>query len=97
MTNQYFALTFVAILKLLFGKGGLSLALLDFLDSSFLQFVLVPAQAFFVSIDNRVAKCDVTKIKISEFVGFVKIIREIKTKNVSLQKIRMLVEIVGKI
>ena len=39
---------------------------------------------------NRVAKCDVTKIKICEFMGFVEIIREIKTKYVSLLKLRML-------
>ena len=45
----------------------------------------------------RVVKCDVTKIKISEPMRFVEIIREIKTKNVSLPRISMLVQIVGEI
>ena len=45
---------------------------------------------------NRIAKCDVTKIKICELMGFVEIIQEIKTKNVSLPKISMLEQIVGK-
>ena len=44
---------------------------------------------------HRVAKCDVTKIKICEFMGFVEIIWEIKTKYVSLLKIRMLMQIVS--
>ena len=51
----------------------------------------------FLILANGVVKCDVTKIKICELVGFVKIIWEIKTKNVSLQKIRMMVQIVGEI
>ena len=42
-------------------------------------------------------KCYVTEIKISEVMGFVKIIREIKTINVSLLKISMVVQIVGEI
>ena len=42
-------------------------------------------------------KCDVTKIKISELMGFVKIIREIRSKNVSLLKTSMLVQIVSEI
>ena len=42
-------------------------------------------------------RCDVTKIKICSLVGFVEISREIKTKNVSLPKISMLVQIVGEI
>ena len=42
-------------------------------------------------------KCDVTKIKICELMRFVEIIREIKTKNVSLPRISMLVQIVGEI
>ena len=46
---------------------------------------------------HRVVKCDVTKIKICEPMGFVEIIREIKTKNVSLPRISMLVQIVGEI
>ena len=46
---------------------------------------------------NRVAKCDVTKIKICELMGFIEIIRAIKTKNVSLLKISMLVQIVSEI
>ena len=50
-----------------------------------------------VFVLHRVVKCDVTKIKICDFMGFVKIIRQIKTKNVSLPKISMLVQIVGKI
>ena len=45
----------------------------------------------------RVVKCDVTKIKICELMRFVEIIREIKTKNVSLLKISMLVQTVGQI
>ena len=44
---------------------------------------------------NRVVKCDVTKIKICELMRFVEIIREIKTKNVSLPRISMLVQIVS--
>ena len=44
---------------------------------------------------KRVAKCDVTKIEICEIMGFVAIIRAIKTKNVSLLKISMLVQIVS--
>ena len=44
------------------------------------------------------AKCDVTKIKICELMGFVEIIREIKTKYVvSLLKIRMFVQIVSEL
>ena len=43
-------------------------------------------------IDYRVAKCDVTKIKIYELIRFVETILEIKTKYVSLLKIRMLVQ-----
>ena len=43
------------------------------------------------------AKCDVTKFKIYELMGFVEIIREIKTKNLSLLRISMLVQIVGEI
>ena len=39
--------------------------------------------------NNRVVKCDVTKIKICELMRFVEIIREIKTKNVSLPRISM--------
>ena len=42
-------------------------------------------------------KCDVTKMNICELMGFVEIIREIKTKNVSLPKISMLMQIVGEI
>ena len=34
---------------------------------------------------HKVAKCNVTKIKIYEFIGFVEVIQAIKTKNVSLQ------------
>ena len=49
------------------------------------------------NISNRVVKCDVTKIKICELMRFVEIIREIKTKNVSLPRISMLVQIVGEI
>ena len=45
----------------------------------------------------RVVKCDVTKMKIFDFVGFVEIIRETKTKNIPLLKISMLVQIVGEI
>ena len=41
--------------------------------------------------------CDVTKIKICELMGFVEIMRELKTENVSLPKISKLVEIVGEI
>ena len=41
------------------------------------------------------AKCNVTKIKICELIRFVEIILEIKTKYVSLLKIRMMVQIVG--
>ena len=44
-----------------------------------------------------VAKWDVTKIKNCELMGFVEIIREIKTKNESLLKIRMLVQIVSEL
>ena len=40
---------------------------------------------------------DITKIKICELMEFVEIIQEIKTKNVFLPKISMLVQIVGKI
>ena len=47
--------------------------------------------------DNRVVRCDITKIKICELMRFVEIIREIKTKNVSLLRISMLVQIVGEI
>ena len=46
---------------------------------------------------NRVVKCDVTKIKICKPMGFVEIIREIKAKNVSLPRISMLMQIVGDI
>ena len=46
---------------------------------------------------DRVVKCDVTKIKICELMGFFKIIREMKIKNVSLPKISILVQIAGKI
>ena len=42
-------------------------------------------------------KCDVTKIKVCELMRFVEIIREINTKNVSLPRISMLVQIVGDI
>ena len=45
----------------------------------------------------RVAKCDVTKVRICELMGFVEIIRDIKTKYVSLLKIRMLVHIVSEL
>ena len=47
---------------------------------------------FLVLKHNRMAKCDVTKIKICERMGFVGLIRAINTKNVSLQKISMLVK-----
>ena len=47
--------------------------------------------------EYRVVKCDVKKIKISELMRFVEIIRAIKTKNVSLPRISMLVQIVGEI
>ena len=43
----------------------------------------------------RAAKCDETKNKTCELMGFIEIIREIKTKNVSFLKISMLVQIVG--
>ena len=43
------------------------------------------------------AKCDVTKIKICELIGFVQIILDIKTKYVYLIKIRMLVQIVSEL
>ena len=43
------------------------------------------------------AKCDVTKIKICELIGFAQIILDIKTKYVCLIKIRMLVQIVSEI
>ena len=42
-------------------------------------------------------KCDVTKIKICELIGFVEIIQDIKTKQVSLLKIRMFVQIVSEL
>ena len=43
------------------------------------------------------AECDVTKIKICEIMGFFKINREIKTKNISLPKINILVQIAGEV
>ena len=43
----------------------------------------------------RVAKYDITKIKICKLMRFVEIIRAIETKNVSLLKISMLVQIVS--
>ena len=43
------------------------------------------------------AKCDVKKIKICELIGFVEIILVIKTKNVSLLKTRVLVQIVSEL
>ena len=46
---------------------------------------------------NGVAKCDVKKIKICELIGFVEIILVIKTKNVSLLKTRVLVQIVSEL
>ena len=46
---------------------------------------------------NKVPKWNITKIIICELMGFVEIIRAIKTKNVSLLKISMLVLIVAKI
>ena len=52
---------------------------------------------FSCSTLNRVVKCDITKTKICELKGFVEIIQEIKTKNVSLSKTSMLVQIVGEI
>ena len=45
----------------------------------------------------RVLKCDVTKTETCELMGFVGVIREIKTKNISLLKISKLVQIVGEI
>ena len=46
---------------------------------------------------NIVAKCDITKITICELMGFVEIIREIKTRYVSLLKFRMMVQIVSEL
>ena len=46
---------------------------------------------------NRVTKCDITKTKICELKGFVEILRAIKTKNVFLLKIGILLQIVSKI
>ena len=42
---------------------------------------------------NKVPKWNITKIIICELMGFVEIIRAIKTKNVSLLKISILVQI----
>ena len=46
---------------------------------------------------DKVAKFGVTKIKICELMGFVEIIQAVKTKNIFLLKISMLVKIVGEI
>ena len=46
-----------------------------------------------VSFSYRVAKCDLTRIKICELLGFVEIIQAIKTENASLLRISMLVQI----
>ena len=46
---------------------------------------------------HRVVKCDVKNIKICELVGFVEIIRAIKSENASLPKFSVLVQIVGEI
>ena len=43
------------------------------------------------------AKCNVTEIKICKHMGFVEIIRAIKTKNGYFLKISMLVQIVSEI
>ena len=56
-----------------------------------LQFVLHTRVCFYF---YRVVKCDVTKIKIFEPMGFVEIIWEIKGKNVSLPRISMWIQIV---
>ena len=48
-------------------------------------------------ITYRVAKYDVTKTKICELMAFVEIIREVKTKHVSLLKIRMLLQILSEL